>query len=169
MAVNKGRDDLAKQALLEKRRFSKRLASLAHELSEHHILLEQYKDDIRQLEDKLKSARDKERVLIQRHIHATRKKRSQEEIRRAAGVDSIMKFEELEHRIEYMEAEADLVNFGRKPALEDELEKLSLDEEIEKELQALKSPAVDRMEDRVEALETILHDKEREGIHHEQL
>ena len=38
-----------------------------------------------------------------------------------------------------MEAEADLVNFGKKPALHEEMEKLAVDEEIEKELQALKS------------------------------
>jgi phage shock protein A len=39
-----------------------------------------------------------------------------------------------------MEAEADLVNYGRKTALEEELEKLSVDEEIENELQAMKTP-----------------------------
>ena len=39
-----------------------------------------------------------------------------------------------------IKAEADLVNFGKKPALHEEMEKLAVDEEIEKELQALKSP-----------------------------
>jgi phage shock protein A len=38
-----------------------------------------------------------------------------------------------------MEAEADLVNFGTKPRLEGELDDLALDDEIEKELQRLKS------------------------------
>jgi phage shock protein A len=38
-----------------------------------------------------------------------------------------------------MEAEADLVNFGRKPTLEEDLDTLVVDEEIEKELQTLKS------------------------------
>jgi phage shock protein A len=38
-----------------------------------------------------------------------------------------------------MEAEADLVNFGRKPTLEGELDNLVLDDEIEKDLQNLKS------------------------------
>jgi phage shock protein A len=38
-----------------------------------------------------------------------------------------------------MEAEADLVNFGKKPALHAEMEKMAVDEEIEKELLALKS------------------------------
>jgi phage shock protein A len=76
---------------------------------------------------------------VQRHIHANRKKRAQQEIRRIDSTEAIIKFEELENRIERMEAEADLVNFGRKPALEGELDNLVIDDEIEKELQNLKS------------------------------
>ena len=169
LAVRKGRDDLARAALIEKRRFFQRMESFTNELSEHDALLEQYKDEIRQLEEKLLSAREKERMLVQRHIHATRKRRAQEEMRRMDGMDAVIKFEELEHRIEHMQAEADLVNFGRKATLEDELERLALDEEIEKELQELKVPSMDKMEDRVNTLETILADQRREEHNHEQL
>ena len=169
LAVNKGRDDLAKEALLEKRRYSRRAASLTNELDEHQALLAQYKDDIRQLEEKLKAAREKERLLVQRHIHAVKKKRAQEEMRRMDSADAIFRFEEIESRIEQMEAEADLVNFGRKPSLEEELEKLSVDDEIENELKALKSSTIDKMEERVEALETIIADNEREVTNHEQI
>jgi phage shock protein A len=169
LAVNKGRDDLAREALLEKRRYGQRLESLTHELTEHDALLEQYKDDIRQLEEKLKNAREKERMLVQRHIHAARKKRAQEEMRRMDSADAIYRFEELEHRIEHMEAEADLVNFGRQPNLQDELDRLSLDEEIESELKAIKAASINKMEARVDALETIIDDTKREGTHHEQI
>jgi phage shock protein A len=102
-------------------------------------LVEEYQHDIRQLEDKLGAAREKQRILVQRHIHANRKKRAQEEIRRMDSSEAILKFEELENRIERMEAEADLVNFGRKPTLEEDLDSLAVDEEIERELQTLKS------------------------------
>jgi len=169
LAVSKGRDDLAREALLEKRRYSRRAESLTNESAEHEALLEQYKEDIRQLEEKLKNAREKERMLVQRHIHATRKKRAQEEMRRMDSADAVFKFEELEHRIEHMEAEADLVNFGRKPTLEDELERLSLDEEIESELKAIKAASVDKMEERVDVLETIIDDRQREGANHDQI
>ena len=140
LAVKKGRDNLAREALVEKRRYAHRVAGLENELSEHDLLIEQYQDDIRQLEDKLKSARDKQRLLVQRHIHANRKRQAQEEIRRVDGSEAMLKFDELENRIERMEAEADLVNFGKKTALETEFETLGVDEEIEKELQALKTP-----------------------------
>ena len=169
LAVQKGRDDLAREALLEKRRHTQRALSLANEKTEHEALMEQYKDDIRQLEDKLNSAREKERLLVQRHIHANGKKRAQQEMRRMDSADAIIKFEELENRIDQMEAEADLVNFGRKPTLEDELERLSLDEEIESQLKALKIASVDNMEERVEALETIMSDNQREEPSHEQI
>jgi phage shock protein A len=169
LAVNKGRDDLARQALLEKRRHSQRAESLSNELTDHEALLAQYKEDIRQLEEKLKNARDKERMLVQRHIHATRKKRAQEEMRRIDSADAIFKFEELEHRIENMEAEADLINFGRLTTLEGELERLALDEDIESELSAIKAASIESMEQRVDALETIIDDTEREGVKNEQV
>ena len=141
LAVKKGRDDLAREALVEKRRYTRRIEGLENELTEHNLLIEQYQDDIRQLEDKLKSARDKQRLLVQRHIHANRKRQAQEEIRRVDSSDAMFKFDELENRIERMEAEADLVNFGKESALEAEFDSLAVDEEIEKELQALKTPA----------------------------
>lgn len=159
LAVDKGREDLAREALIEKRRYMQKAESLSNEAVEHQTLLDQYQDDIRQLGDKLKSAREKERLLIARHIYASRKMRAQKEIRRMDNTDTIIKFEELENRIEQMEAEADLVNFGSKANLADELERLAVDEEIEKELRSLKATSVDRMEARVEALETIIEDK----------
>jgi len=140
LAVKKGRDNLAREALVEKRRYARRMDSLENELAEHNLIVEQYQADIRQLEDKLKSARDKQRLLVQRHIHANRKRRAQEEIRRVDSSEAMLKFDELENRIERMEAEADLVNFGKKTVLEAEFDALGVDEEIEKELQALKTP-----------------------------
>ena len=140
LAVSKGRDNLAREALVEKRRYTRRIDGLENELSEHNLLVEQYQGDIRQLEDKLKSARDKQRLLVQRHIHASQKIQAQEEIRRVDSAAAMMKFDELENRIERMEAEADLVNFGKQSTLDAEFEALDVDEEIEKELQALKTP-----------------------------
>lgn len=158
LAVTKGRDDLAREALMEKRGFTRRSETLADEVTRHQSLMGQYQEDIRQLEEKLKSAREKERLLVQRHIHATRKRRAQEEIRRMDSADTIIKFEELQHRIDHMESESDLENFGRKPNLQDELERLAMGEEIEKELRALKITSMDKMEERVEVLETIIDD-----------
>jgi phage shock protein A len=139
LAVSKGRDDLAREALLEKRRYADRAYSFEKELQDMNALIQQYQEDIKQLEEKLRGAREKQRLLVQRHVHAFKKRRAQEEIRRMDSTGAVLKFEEFENRIERMEAEADLVNFGRKPTLEAKFEELLVDDEIEKELQTLKS------------------------------
>ena len=139
LAVSKGRDDLAREALLEKRRFADRAYSFEKELQEMNALIQQYQEDIKQLEEKLRGAREKQRLLVQRHVHALKKRRAQEDIRRMDSTGAVLRFEEFENRIERMEAEAELVNFGRKPNLEAKFDELLVDDEIERELQTLKS------------------------------
>jgi phage shock protein A len=139
LAVGKGRDDLARNALVEKRRYTDKEEALQREFREHQALVEQYQEDVVQLEHKLGSAREKQRTLIQRHIHARRQRQAQEEIRRMDNSEAVYKFEEFENRIERMEAEADLVNYGRKETIEQELDAIIVDEDIEKELHRIKS------------------------------
>ena len=139
LAVKRGKDALARQALQEKRRYTQKTEAIEIELTELSIIIEQYRDDIQELETKLKSAREKQRLLVQRHIRASGKKRAQEEIRRADSTQIMQKFEELENHIERMEAEADLVNYGRPSTLEEEFNSLEADDDIEAELNRLKS------------------------------
>ncbi len=148
IAVEKDRDDLAREALSEKRRFTRLMETLQSESGDQNSLIDQYQDDIRQLEEKLTKAREKQRVLAQRHIHAIGKRKAQEEIRRMDGFETMAKFDDLENRIERMEAEADLVNYGHKPSLEEAFEKL-YDDDIENELneiKAIRKQAVDNKE-----------------------
>ncbi len=147
LAVQKGRDDLAREALVEKRQYAEKIEFFIKDLEEHNVLVDQYQGDIRELEDKLRSAREKQRILVQRQIHATGKMRAQEEIRRMESTDAILRFEELENRIERMEAEADLVNVARKSNLEAEFDNLMVDENIEKELKDLKSSLAPKNEE----------------------
>ena len=147
LAAKKGRDDLAREALLEKRQYTNRSGDLEREILELKLLIERYQDDIKQLEGKLKLARNKQQLLVQRHIHARRKRKAEEEIRRMDSVDTIHKFDDLESRIERMESEAELVNFGKKSTLEEEMENLSGDDAIEKELKALKENLEDKNRD----------------------
>lgn len=140
LAVDKGREDLAREALREKRSFEERVTALEAEVEEFDALVTEYRSDIGKLEEKLTSAREKQRILVQRHIHAQRKRRSETDIRHYDNSDAIIRFEQFEGRIERLEAEADLVNSERrKPTLEDEIDSLRGDDKIEEELQKLKA------------------------------
>ena len=139
LAVEKGKDNLARQALQQKRIYAQKAEAIEEEVIELGSIVDQYRNDIEELENKLKSAREKQRLLVQRHIRAKNKKNAQEEIRRADSIEIMQKFETLENHIERMEAEADLVNYGRPATLEDEFDALEADDDIEAELDKLKS------------------------------
>ena len=139
LAVTKGKDNLAREALIEKRRFTQAAEALENELTEYGNLIQQYHEDIAELENKLNSAKEKKRLLVQRHKRASGKKRAQEEIRRSTSSDTMARFDKLESRIEQMEAEAELVNTAKKPTLEEEFDDLATDDEIENELAKIKA------------------------------
>jgi len=151
LAVKKGKDTLARQALQEKRRYTQKAEAVEIELTELDTIVEQYRDDIQELESKLKSAREKQRILVQRHIRARHKKTAQEEIRRADSTEIMQKFDELENHIERMEAEADLVNYGKPSTLEEEFDALESDDDIEAELNELKSSHSSKKSDIIDA------------------
>lgn len=146
LAMNKGREDLAREALLEKRRYQEQAQALEEETVLTQGIIEQYQDEISQLESKLTSAREKQRLLVQRQVYAQGRKKAQKEIRRYDSADALTRFEQFENRIERMEAEADLVNYGRKASLEEEFSRLEEDEDLERELRELKAKAAQKLD-----------------------
>lgn len=141
IAVDHGREDLAREALRAKHRHDEEVKILETELERLDEVVNQYKDDIARIEDKLGTAREKERVLVQRHIHAAYKTRAQREIRRLDTSGALVRFESFEGRIDIAEAQAELVNYGRpsEKTLEQRFAEMERDEEIERELDALKN------------------------------
>lgn len=138
-AVDKGRDDLAREALHEKRRYAERVDGLDRELAQCESVVNQYQDDIKQLEEKLEAARERKRVLVQRHVHALNKRRAQMDIRRMDASDVFARFDRVEHQIDRLESEADLVNFGRTATLRERIDALEDEDDIEEELRRLKT------------------------------
>ena len=143
LAVAGDRDDLAREALLEKRRYSRVAEGLGRELAGLNDVVSGYKSDILKLEDKLAAAREKRRALIHRHIHARRRKCVEERIRCIDSAESILKFEQLRSRIDRMESEAELVNHGCRPSTQSRFDSLlasAEDDAVEAELRHLKAP-----------------------------
>lgn len=139
LALDKGREDLAREALLEKRRWQERADALAYEAQEHQAVVERYHEDIAQLEEKLASVREKQRILVQRHLAARQKLRAREEMRHAESSDVLTRFAKFENRVERMEAQADLAGPARKPGLDEQFDRLNADEDVERDLADLKA------------------------------
>lgn len=138
LAIDRGREDLARQAIRTKRMYQEEVDAVQGDAEKLVGLVAEYKDDIVQIEDKLGTARERQRILVQRHIHAVHKQRAQREIRRFDSSGVIIRFEEFAQRVDRAEVDAELVNYGRPKTLEDEFAKIERDESIEDELNVLK-------------------------------
>ncbi|EDY80688.1 phage shock protein A [Verrucomicrobiia bacterium DG1235] len=139
LAVTKGREDLAREALAEKRVFSEESERLQKEIDQLEAIVTKYQGDITQLEEKLTNARKKHQILLQRHTQAQKSYKAQSVLRKNDNVDAFARFDAFENRIERMEADAELVNAKARPSIEDEFAKLEGDETLENELAALKA------------------------------
>lgn len=149
LAMDKGREDLAREALLEKRRLEERALAMEAETAEFEGMIEACQGDLEKLEEKLASAKERRRVLVARHHRAAGKKRAGDELRRVQSADTLLRFEEFENRIERLEAEADLAaprertaasRPGEPMTLEEKFARMEADEDIERELAALRAP-----------------------------
>jgi phage shock protein A len=141
LAISKGREDLAREALTEKKRFIEQLEAQNAALGKFEDMIGQAQSDIGRLEEKIATARKKQRVLIQRHVRARRKMETEQQIRKSGSSDAVRRFEEFERRVDRMEAEADLVNpvsQTKSGTLDDEFSKLESEDSVEQELQQLK-------------------------------
>ena len=137
LAIEKGRDDLAREALVEKKSVANQFELIENDLAQFDTLIEESRANILQLEEKLETVKQKRRILVQRGIHANEKMRARQSIKNASGVDATMRFDELEGRIERMEADADMVGNFSNPN-ENEFSKMEHETEIEDELASLK-------------------------------
>ena len=138
LAVDKGRDDLAREALAEKRRFLDRADGLHAEAAHLDALIVQAREDIGRLEEKLAAARDKQRLLLSRHARASARLRAGEKARPVDNGEAMLRFDHFERRIERLEAEAELSAPRTSSTLEREFAALAGDEAVERELAALK-------------------------------
>lgn len=138
LALNRDRDDLAREALVEKARYQEKVAALESEASQADELVAQYRQDIGLLEEKLAAAREKRRMLVRRHDRARGKKRAHRSMRRLETSDAWVRFEQFENRIERMEADADLVGTHRSSEIEGQFADLDDRGEIEEELELLR-------------------------------
>lgn len=140
IAVEKDRDDLAREALVEKNRVVRRLAGLEEELLQMQSIIDSMQEQISKLESKREEVRDKQRMLVQRAYHAKEKKKVVETLRQIDAETTYRKFSELEEKIERMEADAEMAGFsGGKLTKEKEFAQMETDEAIEAELAGMKA------------------------------
>jgi phage shock protein A len=144
LAVDKDRDDLARDALRQQRECRERVEDLEDELSELDSVVGRYQEDIRAIEEKIAEARERQRMLLQRRTRAQRSKEARQKIREYDAADAMARFESVERRIDRLDEDAEAFRTSYSRSLEQEFEDFLDDQEIEDQLRALKEDAAAR-------------------------
>ncbi len=136
LALSKGREDLAKAALVEKQKAADLAGSLADEVGQIEQVLRGYEADIARLQGKLREARARQNAIQHRLESAVTRARARELLHGSRTQDAFSKFEILERRADFAEGRAEAFGIG---SLEDEIDQLRSSEKIDAELEAMKA------------------------------
>ncbi len=137
LAIDKGREDLARGALLAKQKAEKEMDRRreAMELAEEAFVKRQ--DDLARLQEKLDEAKAKHRALMMRREAAEQRIRVRSQTYDTRVDDALSRYAHVERKVDELEAYAETIR-GGEPTLEAEFAALENDEAIEAELKALK-------------------------------
>jgi phage shock protein A len=140
LALSKGRDDLAKAALVEKRKLAEMAEQLAGDIAELDEGLKANEDDIAKLQAKLREARARQNSIVARMESATNRLRLRQAYAGPRIDDAFARFEMLERRVDLAEGRAEAYDLGQRPkTLDEEIAELKTNDAVDAELAALKA------------------------------
>jgi phage shock protein A len=108
LAVNAGKDDLAKEALLRKQEYDKAAFEYQKQWESQKTSVDQLKESLRELQNKIEEAQRKKNLLIARAKRAEAQQKIQDTISSVSGNRSAFDaFDRMAAKVDQMEAMAD--------------------------------------------------------------
>ena len=139
LALEKGREDLARAALNEKQKAADMADGLREEMAEIEQVLRGYEQDIARLQAKLAEARSRQAAIATRLESAVTRAKARELLHGSRTEDAFSRFELLERRADFAEGRADALGMTGPKSLEEEIAELKAAESVDKELEAMKA------------------------------
>ena len=138
LALRKGREDLAKAALVEKSRVAAAVDLLKHDYMSVDEGLAKLNEDIARLESKLDDAKTRQKALLARHTTANSRLAARKKIYDYKIDDALVRFEQYTRRIDDVEGRVEAYDLGLPKDLNHEFAGLEAEESVKSELDALK-------------------------------
>ena len=139
LALSKGREDLAKAALIERQKAADMAGGLRQEIAAIDETLKGYEADIARLQGKLREARARQNAISHRMESAITRARARELLNGNRTEDAFSKFDVLERRADFAEGRAEALGMTGPKSLEEEIAELKASEKVDAELEALKA------------------------------
>lgn len=148
LALSKDREDLARAALVERKKAADMADQLKAEITVLDDALRAYELDIEKLQNRLREARARQGSIVARLESAENRVKLRTLLASERVDEAMARFDQLERRVDYAEGRADALSLadGRaQPSLADEINALAgadkIDEELEEMKRALKGDA----------------------------
>jgi len=141
LAITKGREDLARAALQEKRAIEEEVTVVEAELAATDEHIAQLNDEVAQLQQKLTDAKAKQKAMLMRSTTVESRIKVKRQMHREALDGAFQRFEHFERRMDSLESQLESMDVGREvpPDLAAEIDALQEDERINDDLARLKS------------------------------
>ncbi len=138
LAIDKGREDLARGALLAKQKAEAEIVRRQEAMVIAEEAFHRRQEDLVKLQAKLDEAKAKHRALVMRREAAEQRIRMRSQLYDGRADEAILRYNQLERKVDEMEAYADAIR-GAEPNLAAEFAELEQSDSVEKELAALKA------------------------------
>ncbi|MGN6154276.1 MAG: phage shock protein PspA [Sphingomicrobium sp.] len=139
LALSKGREDLAKAALIERQKAADMAEGLKDEIKQLDDTLKSYEADIAKLQGKLREARARQNAIAHRLESAVTRARARELLNGNRTEDAFSRFDVLERRADFAEGRAEALGMTGPKSLEEEIAELKASEKVDAELEAMKA------------------------------
>jgi len=138
-ALSKAREDLAKGALMAKRKLAEQAEAVQRELVLIEESLVRYNEDLANLQTKLNEAKAKKKSFEIRMNTAEKRVKMRQTINDGRVDDALARYETLERRIHELEADAEVYDMGKAKSLDEEFAELKAESGVEEELERMKA------------------------------
>ena len=141
LALSKDREDLARAALVEKKRAADMADQLKQEIAVLDDALRAYEQDIQKLQNRLREARSRQTQIAARLESAENRVKLRTLMTNERVDEALTRFDQLERRVDYAEGRADALSIADgtgKPSLADEIAALEGQDAIDDELEQMK-------------------------------
>lgn len=141
LALSKGREDLARAALVEKKKAADMAGQLSAEITVLDDALRAYELDIEKLQNRLREARSRQTAIAARLESAENRVKLRTLLSTERVDEAMARFDQLERRVDYAEGRADalsLADGSQTPTLADQISALAGQDKVDEELEAMK-------------------------------
>jgi phage shock protein A len=141
LALSKDREDLARAALIEKRKAGDMAEQLKSEIGVLDDSLRAYEADIEKLQNRLREARSRQTQIAARLESAENRVKLRTLLTNERVDEALARFDQLERRVDDAEGRADALTLAQgnpKPSLADEISALAVGDKVDAELEEMK-------------------------------